>query len=74
MKLHKDMRKMRNALKFREKMQVEEIILYKNGTADPVCPRCKIPLDREFMSFCDSCGQRLGWKEFDFAKAAIYLQ
>lgn len=25
------------------------------------CPRCRIPLNREYISFCDHCGQRLGW-------------
>ena len=62
------------ALSFREKMVVNEIILYRDGTADSICPRCKTPIDREFISFCDSCGQRLEWKGFSFKKATIYLK
>lgn len=26
-----------------------------------LCPSCGIPLSREYMRFCDSCGQKLGW-------------
>lgn len=62
------------AISFREKMPVIEILLNKDGSAEPLCPRCKTPLDREFMSFCDSCGQRLDWHGFSFAKAIIFLQ
>ena len=72
--MRKDIRKMKNALAFREKKQVEEIIVYKNGAVDAICPRCKIPLSREFMSFCDSCGQRLSWNGFSYEKEKIYLE
>ena len=34
-----------------------------------VCPRCKITLDREFMAYCDRCGQCLNWK--NYRKAVI---
>ena len=72
--MHKDMIKLKTALKFREKMQVEEIIVYKNGTADAMCPRCKTPLDREFISYCDNCGQRLSWNGFSYARSNVYLE
>lgn len=26
-----------------------------------LCPTCRIPLPREYMHFCDHCGQHLGW-------------
>ena len=29
-----------------------------------VCPRCGATLDREYMEYCDRCGQRLAWKLF----------
>lgn len=25
------------------------------------CPRCDLCLEREFVGFCDRCGQRLDW-------------
>ena len=27
-----------------------------------LCPKCGIPLDREFVRFCDQCGQKLNWR------------
>lgn len=72
--MHKDMEKMYAASTFREKMPVEEIIIYKNGAADAVCPRCKSPLDREFISYCDNCGQHLSWNGFSYGKAIACMK
>ena len=33
-----------------------------------VCPRCDISLDREFMSYCNNCGQKLDWRNYLKAK------
>lgn len=33
-----------------------------------VCPRCGLTMEREFMSYCDRCGQRLGWRNYQNAK------
>lgn len=30
----------------------------------PICPRCGIMLEREWMKFCDNCGQKLDWTEY----------
>ena len=30
----------------------------------PVCPRCGVSVERDFQSYCDSCGQRLDWKGY----------
>lgn len=30
----------------------------------PVCPRCRISMDREYISFCDRCGQKLSWEHW----------
>lgn len=29
-----------------------------------LCPRCKMPMEREYLSYCGSCGQRLAWNRF----------
>lgn len=29
-----------------------------------VCPRCDISLDREFMAYCNNCGQKLDWRNY----------
>lgn len=26
-----------------------------------ICPRCRMPLDRDYQAYCDRCGQHLGW-------------
>ena len=42
----------------------------RDGVYDyPICPRCNTTLPREYLSFCDRCGQHLNWKHF--AKATI---
>ena len=33
-----------------------------------VCPSCHVTLDREFMAYCDRCGQRLDWEDYRNAK------
>lgn len=52
----------------RSPMAVVDILLLKSGDAYPVCPRCSVSLDREFVNFCDRCGQRLSWKGFQNAR------
>ena len=32
------------------------------------CPRCEIPIDREFQKHCDRCGQKLDWIGYRKAK------
>lgn len=36
-----------------------------------VCPRCKATMEREFMSFCDRCGQKLDWRSYKKAKIIL---
>lgn len=52
-----------DAISYRTPMEVTRILKLKNGGLYPVCPRCKITVDREYMKFCDRCGQRLSWTE-----------
>lgn len=37
----------------------------------PVCPRCEISMDREYVSFCDRCGQKLSWDYIDHGEILI---
>ena len=53
---------------YRIKMPVREVMVFKNGDGYYICPRCDITLDREFVAYCDRCGQRLGWKGYRKAK------
>ena len=33
----------------------------------PVCPGCGCTLEREYQNYCDRCGQRLDWDNYDHA-------
>ena len=60
------------AAAYRRPMPVREYILYPGrfgrGSAFYLCPRCDITMEREYQSYCDRCGQPLGWKSIDKAK------
>lgn len=44
---------------YRMELPIREVMVFPNGHAYYVCPRCNITLEREFMSYCDRCGQHL---------------
>lgn len=56
------------ALRFREAMPVAAIVVYRSQEAFPLCPRCGLPLEREYQNFCDRCGQKLGWRTYAHAE------
>lgn len=43
---------------------VIKVLLLPNNDSFPLCPRCGISLEREYMTFCDRCGQHLAWNLF----------
>ncbi len=50
---------------YRIPMEIQQLRYYTyNHTSYAVCPRCRISLDREYIRFCDVCGQRLSWKNY----------
>ncbi len=55
-------------LMYRGPMVVKEIVVWQNGYAFPICPRCDCTIEREYQSFCDRCGQMLKWEGFSRAK------
>jgi len=56
------------AVAYRIPLPVTKVIVYSHGDAYPVCPRCALSLDREYLTFCDRCGQRLSWDLYQHAK------
>lgn len=55
-------------LSYRFALRVTEEVMFKcpeGKTGYFVCPKCKELLPREYMGFCDYCGQRLDWKGAD---------
>ena len=53
---------------YRVPMPVTKLRKYRS-TSYYICPRCNITMEREFMAYCDRCGQCLNWK--DYKKAVI---
>ena len=56
-----------DAATYRVPFPVTKVIACANTTY-PISPRCAVSLDREYMSFCDRCGQKLNWDLFEYAK------
>lgn len=54
--------------RYRLPMTVTTIFLCGNGCCYPLCPRCGGCLDREYLKFCNGCGQRLSWLALATAK------
>ena len=58
---------------YRRKMPITEVRVFFSSfygwTGYYVCPRCSVTLEREYMAFCDRCGQKLDWKGHQKAKA-----
>lgn len=60
------------AVSYRIAFPVTQMVQYTSrGSCYPVCPRCKISMDREYTSFCDRCGQKLNWDKIDDAEILI---
>ena len=58
-------------LDYRTPKPVTELMVFPDCIGKPalyVCPRCLITMEREFMAFCDRCGQSLSWKNYKKAK------
>lgn len=56
-----------DAITYRVPLPITKVIALTNTTYS-VCPRCDQSLEREYMSFCDRCGQKLNWDLFEHAK------
>ena len=54
-------------LSYQTPMKLREKVLYRSQFEKNSyyyvynCPRCEIPIDREFQKYCDRCGQKLDW-------------
>jgi len=56
---------------YRRPMEVSEIHAFRAASGEtgyPVCPRCGRTMEREYMSFCSRCGQRLDWENYGIAR------
>jgi hypothetical protein len=58
-------------LTYRIPMRVETAVIRPHWPRDSInycCPRCQILLEREFLSYCSSCGQCLDWHSYGKVK------
>ena len=55
-------------ISYRKPLQVRQVILFQDGCSYPLCPRCNSTIEREYMRYCDRCGQCLEWNAFSFAE------
>lgn len=54
-------------LQYRRPMCIREVMVFpaiRNCPSLAVCPRCRITLEREFVAYCDRCGQCLDWHRY----------
>lgn len=56
------------AVRYRLPLPVTKVLVLLCGNSYPLCPRCDCTLDREYMCYCDRCGQCLSWELFEHAK------
>ncbi|MBQ6700823.1 MAG: hypothetical protein IJM98_09225 [Oscillospiraceae bacterium] len=52
------------AISYRLAIAVTESFKSRGGYEYPICPRCRITLEREYQAYCDRCGQALDWKKY----------
>lgn len=57
-----------DAVSYRTPLIVEYILVFENGDAFPICPRCSVTIERDYQRYCDRCGQRLNWHNYHKAK------
>ena len=60
---------------YRVPMMVKDMVSFYHFPEDDVyycCPRCQELLPREFMAYCDRCGQCLDWREYRKSKRTYH--
>lgn len=60
----------KRAIRYRIPKDVTYVMEFPKKNYYPVCPNCKSTIEREYMHFCDRCGQKLGWRQFGKATIA----
>lgn len=55
------------AILYRLPFLVTKVLVLPHGDSYPICPRCDSTVDREYMCYCDRCGQHLNWELYEHA-------
>lgn len=56
------------AVSYRIPRPVTKVVSFQQGGCYPVCPRCSRSMEREYMAYCNRCGQRLSWNVLVWAE------
>lgn len=62
-------------LAYRVPMMVKDMVAFYHFPEDDVyyrCPRCQQLLEREFIAYCDRCGQCLDWRDYKKARLTYF--
>lgn len=60
-----------SAISYRRPMLVHSLVIFVDTPYRDSyyrCPRCHITLAREFVQYCDRCGQCLDWSQWELAE------
>lgn len=53
---------------YRVPQLVTDVCVYLSGLTYANCPRCQVPIERDYQVFCDRCGQALDWSRWEADK------
>jgi len=61
-----------DAVGYRKPMEVKEVVFFPHADGEYArCPRCQITMEREYVRYCDRCGQCLDWDGYDDALVVL---
>lgn len=62
-----------NAISYRIARPVTQQLYYPSmDSCFSICPRCDMAIEREYMQFCDRCGQKLNWEQLENAEIIVW--
>ena len=60
---------------YRVPMMVQDVFVIRHFPENDIyyrCPRCQKLLARDFMAYCDRCGQCLDWRDYKKARRTYF--
>lgn len=68
----KEYKKLVSLASYHSPMEIAEMVItydtFWGNEGYYLCPRCKSSLERDFMLFCNCCGQKLDWNKYKEVK------
>lgn len=60
----KKIRFLKEVATYRRSMEVLQIRVYRKNDAYAIFPRCHSCIDREYINYCNKCGQKMSWNSY----------